>query len=207
MSSQIIGMWTAFETLAGDLWESALNAHPKGLASLKGTKDRITDKAYRRHQKTERNENSTVVEEVPTIPRQGMAIKLNDLQVLTHGTYNLSAKMGQLLRHYFKFTTLTGIREAYSCAFMDHTDFIDTALISQALDTLSLVRNLLVHKAGIADQIYLDDAKSVPGAPRPSLGQALEIDGTMVNELVSPVFTCGTKLITSVDSYLSREGN
>jgi hypothetical protein len=36
LSSAITGTWTAFETMAGDLWEAALNAHPDGLAELKG---------------------------------------------------------------------------------------------------------------------------------------------------------------------------
>lgn len=29
-------MWTAFETMAGDVWEQALNASPENLATLKG---------------------------------------------------------------------------------------------------------------------------------------------------------------------------
>lgn len=41
--SQLTGMWTAFETLAGDLWEMALNVHPYGLSELKGKpSDRIS---------------------------------------------------------------------------------------------------------------------------------------------------------------------
>jgi hypothetical protein len=36
MATVIINTWVAFETLAGDLWEAAINAHPEGLAELKG---------------------------------------------------------------------------------------------------------------------------------------------------------------------------
>jgi hypothetical protein len=39
--AQILGTWTAFETMAGDLWETAINLHPAGLAELKGTKKRL----------------------------------------------------------------------------------------------------------------------------------------------------------------------
>jgi hypothetical protein len=34
--AQITGMWTAIETLLGDLWEAALNAHPSTLSNLNG---------------------------------------------------------------------------------------------------------------------------------------------------------------------------
>ena len=36
MLTQVVSVWTAFETLAGDLWEAALNAHPQGLSDLRG---------------------------------------------------------------------------------------------------------------------------------------------------------------------------
>jgi hypothetical protein len=36
MSALIVGAWTVFETLTGDLWEAALNCHPAGLSDLKG---------------------------------------------------------------------------------------------------------------------------------------------------------------------------
>lgn len=36
LSAQVVGAWTTFETLAGDLWEAALNCHPAGLSDLKG---------------------------------------------------------------------------------------------------------------------------------------------------------------------------
>ena len=31
MSQQLVAIWTIFETLAGDLWEAAVNVHPHGL--------------------------------------------------------------------------------------------------------------------------------------------------------------------------------
>ncbi|MBB6220554.1 hypothetical protein [Rhizobium leguminosarum] len=36
LASQVTGIWTAIETLASDLWISALNAHPAILAELRG---------------------------------------------------------------------------------------------------------------------------------------------------------------------------
>jgi hypothetical protein len=41
MSGFLIQTWTAFETLAVDLWIAALNARPMGLAELTGSPKRI----------------------------------------------------------------------------------------------------------------------------------------------------------------------
>ena len=41
LSAMIIGTWTAFETMAGDLWEVAINECPKHLSQLKGSAGRI----------------------------------------------------------------------------------------------------------------------------------------------------------------------
>ena len=35
LSAAITGTWTAYETMAGDLWETALNIHPNTLAELR----------------------------------------------------------------------------------------------------------------------------------------------------------------------------
>ena len=40
----LIGTWTAFETLLGDLWEAALNTAPKTLARLSGSPHRIWER-------------------------------------------------------------------------------------------------------------------------------------------------------------------
>jgi hypothetical protein len=38
MAAQITGSWTAFETMAGDLWETAINVNPQELAKRSGEK-------------------------------------------------------------------------------------------------------------------------------------------------------------------------
>lgn|GEM_PF-3817188 len=40
LSSLLLGAWTAFESLAADLWEEALNVHPHTLAVLKTSEKR-----------------------------------------------------------------------------------------------------------------------------------------------------------------------
>jgi hypothetical protein len=48
LSSALTGTWTAFETMAGDLWETALNLHPAVLAELRGKKKRDGKPIYKR---------------------------------------------------------------------------------------------------------------------------------------------------------------
>jgi hypothetical protein len=74
MTSQIVGMWTAFESLAGDLWVAALDAHPAGLANLAGNRKRIIKLAKTRLEKSEITEES--LEEADQV------IRLQDLHKL-----------------------------------------------------------------------------------------------------------------------------
>ncbi len=162
LSAMVIGAWTAFETLAGDLWVAALNTSPRRLARLSGDKKRIIRLAKTGTEKAERLQG--MLESRRTQDGEGKIVHLSDVQELSKGTYDLSGKMGNLLRNSFKFTTLTGIREAYAVAFDEHSQAIDDALKDGSLDVLCLVRNLIVHRAGRADSTYCKEASSVPGA-------------------------------------------
>ena len=47
LSSLVLGMWTTFRSMAGDLWEAALNAHPGVLADLAGDPKRLVGRGQR----------------------------------------------------------------------------------------------------------------------------------------------------------------
>lgn len=200
MEASLLNTWTAFETLAGDLWEAAVNAHPAKLATLKGMRKRISDRAGT---KTKISERDSAFDQAGN-PGESKSISLNDAQWLTNGTFDLSKHMGTLHKRSMRFITLGGIRESYSLAFSDHTDFIDSSLSHESLDALLLVRNLIVHKAGMADEIYVREAATVPSAPRITEGDRLKLDGEMVTNLINPVVANCSKLIKSVDSYIFR---
>jgi hypothetical protein len=107
LTAQVQWAWTAFETLAGDLWEAALNAHPRVLASLDG-------KRRKRRKESEPDQGA----EEPAKGAKGKAVPLALLQ--QHG-YDLQDKMGTVLAGRFNFSRLEGIREAYQVAFsLDH---------------------------------------------------------------------------------------
>jgi hypothetical protein len=197
LTSTITGAWTAFESLAGDLWEQALNANPNRFASLQGTVNRIEKIVDRKRR------GKTIELELPKRRKAAEASKavgLVAMHKLTSGDFNLSERMGTLLRDEVSFARLDDIRGAYSIAFHgSKCRTIDIALGCLALDALSAVRNLIVHRAAIGDQEYLDNTIGVPGAPRVALNEPLKLDGQIVRDLVAPVLQRAVGLIRAAD--------
>jgi hypothetical protein len=124
--SQITSTWTAFEVLAGDLWEQALNVHPHKLADLAGKKHRGKDES-----------TGLTVDEKRSLP-------LGSLQ--KYG-YNLSRSMGTILRTKYRFTHLESARRAYWDAFDDESVCLN--IDNKAVTTLAGLRHVFVHKGGV----------------------------------------------------------
>jgi hypothetical protein len=112
--------------------------------------------------------------------------------------------MGTILRRRYEFSRLSSIREAYSLAFDSDSTQVDAALKDDSLDTLSTVRNLLVHKAAIVDEDYLYRAKGLKGLPNGKLGKLLLLDGETVVKLVKPALAQGARLLEAVDGWLHK---
>lgn len=204
LMSAVVQTWTGFETLAGDLWRAAINAQPRGLADLKGMPTRIEKRAGG-------SPKSTFGEEPLSELTAEKSVSLSDLSRLTKGEYDVRHRMGDLLWQRFSFATLRGIRRAYSTAFSQtekraRTEKIDAALADRRLDALNSIRNLIVHKAGLADQEYVDAIKAIPTAPKLTVRQPLELDGELVRDLVNPVILCGVDLIEAVNTWLVLTG-
>src|ERR1700689_4245125 len=172
-------------------------SQPRYLAGLAGDGDRI-DKLSRESLKSQQKEKTRKSEENENWPDYSLgdplsqrAIALGVISKVTKGEYDLRGKMGVLLTEAkrVQFTTLDGIREAYSLAFSERVrqarpDRIDKALADKRIDSLSAVRNLIVHKAGVADAEYADRAKGAPSAPQIKEGDALQLDGEVCRSLI-----------------------
>jgi hypothetical protein len=195
---QIAGAWTAFETAAGDLWEAALNAHPHGLAELKGQAKRIATKAGARENPRMRSQAEAGGQQ----PGDEKTVPLKAISRITRGKYDLSNRMGTLLRGGFNFTHLQAIRKAYSVAFHEQAEEIDETLANKSLDGLSAVRNLLVHRAGIIDQEYIEKAKGVAGLPSGEQGERLPVTGDLAGSFTYHVMALTMKLVESVDQWI-----
>jgi len=118
--------------------------------------------------------------------------------------YDLAAHMGDLLRQTskVKFDSLSSIRSAYSQAFSDSYEDIDAALCSDDLDRISTMRNVLIHRSGMADAEYCRRALGL-GLPVAADGERVPIDGDLVVGLLRSTTQCGINLVAAVDAWLA----
>jgi hypothetical protein len=172
LSAQIVNSWTAFETLAGDLWEAALNSHPHGLSDLKG--------------------------------KNVQGEKTVQIGLLQKYSFDVSKQMGTLLKENEKrtFDSLEDIRENYKLAFYTDDAKITETLSDDLLDTLSTVRNLLVHRGGAVDERYLRRTKSLLIAPKADIGERIKLNGDIVERLSLAMQHLGASLLHAVDEWL-----
>jgi hypothetical protein len=199
--SQIIGTWITFETLAGDLWEKALNVHPSILAELAGSNKRISKAANTAYSKSRRDsDQETATERRISLPALARATK----GFTSTGKFN---KMGTILRDEGegKFASLDNIRRSYSRAFNKDYDQLDAVLKDKCFDALAVVRNVLVHKAGFMDEEYEKNSKGLP-VPQSRIGKPLELDGEITLRLTRPVIEKSGQLTEAVDSWLEKHG-
>jgi hypothetical protein len=187
LRSYITGIWTAFEIMAGDLWEAAVNEAPNKFAKLKGHKNRL--------QKNRQQLNSGT-EEVTIGDEESKLVNLN---LIEFHRWDLRDKMGTILRRRYSFSRLEGIREAYACAFHEKSEQIDKALSNMSFDALSAVRNVIVHRSGIADDDYVRRTKYLPSIPQMEKGAEILLDGELVAKMMIPIIDNGMHLIKSVD--------
>jgi hypothetical protein len=178
MSMHVVIAWTLFETLFADLWEAALNAHPIGLSDLKGYKP-----------KSETSEDTS-----------GRFVKTIVLQKFN---FDLRHAMGTLLKDKFKFTRLNTIRDAYKAAFHEHSNSINDALANPSLGAISVMRNVIVHKAGICDDEYKKKAQQLVGLiPQLDIGAQLELDGKILYRVLKEALQSSVELIRAVDAWI-----
>lgn len=172
MSAQITGVWTAFESMAEELWRIALNLHPEGLSELKGGK------------------------------RGSSEDKKIDMSFLHRHSYDLSDKMGDVLCERYSFDKLEDIRKAYRDAFYCDEDKINAVIEDRSLDAISLTRHAIVHNGGIIDEKFLRRKADLPAGILGEAGKPLPLDGLVVRTLIVPVISKGWQLIESVDQWL-----
>jgi hypothetical protein len=174
LAAQIIGVWTAFEALAEEIWIAAVNAHPRGLAELKGAKKGSGEE------------------------------KKIDLSVLQRFGYDLSNNMGTILSKRFSFDRLEDIRRAYEEAKFDGEQPIQDILKERSLDVLSLTRQVIVHNGGLIDESFLRRKADLPPELIVSVGEPLPLNGEIVAALIGPVMRLGWDLIMATDQWLLK---
>lgn len=171
LSSCVTIAWTAFESLAGDLWEEALNCHPVYLSQLKGR------------------------------PKGKDPLKLN-ADCVHRYKYDLSNVMGTISRGRYKFSNISDAKTAYREAFAKDFPNLD-ALIPPRMEVVECVRNLLVHRAGIIDQDFLNRMKSQPDFKAMNPGEELVVTGSVTGVFLADTVNSGVALFQAVDDWIA----
>jgi hypothetical protein len=170
MNSQLVLSWTAFETLAGDLWEGAINTHCPSLVS----------RAWK-----------------------GKSVLF---ELLRDNDFNLRNKMGTVLRKHLEnpFQSLKDIRKAYQDAFPEGWISEDDFWKNKNVSSTFHIRNLIVHRASIVDDKFREECKSDPRIDCPPVRDRFYLDGSLLTELLTGLFSVAKRVIQSVDGYISR---
>jgi len=182
LSSMILSAWTAFETFAGDFWETAINAHPADLSRLQG---RWKDGSKGR--------------------QPGDSPKGVDLDRLAAHRFDVSRSMGSILRERWTFQALESIREAYERAFGRKCDNVRKALLDDSLLHLSALRHILVHRSGTVDREFKTQTASASYFAATKIGDRVKLDGLIVGDLISKMINHSVAMVTSVDKFVARK--
>lgn len=176
MAAMLIGLRTAFESLAQDTWIAAVDARPDPLAT------RVL----------KRNSDLGTGTQPKTIPPD---------QIIGHG-FDLRNAMGTILfrQRAIDFQQLKTIRGAYNVAFVGEFESIFEAFADE-LCFLEAERNLFVHKGGLVDQKFVQRMGNQSGM-RETIGKSLAVNGRHVAHKANVVSRCSTQLIQAVDKWL-----
>jgi hypothetical protein len=181
MTAQVILMWTAFESLAGDLWEDAVNAHPKTLAV--GC-SKLPDPKQNKGNKS-----------------PGKMIQIHELDLRG---YDVSKAMGTILRERRDFDKLSRIIETYGYTFPHPAKVNDESFWKNAdLRAVCAIRNLLVHSAGIVDGDFIQQRGTDLRLAHYKDGDKLRLEGDVVYELVMGLLSFCNELIRDVDGWIA----
>jgi hypothetical protein len=174
--AQVTGSWTAFETLASDLWIATVNERPRNLVSKMRPKNKDEESKW---------------------------VSLN---VLCRYDFDLTGRMGSVLAESKKvsFKMLEDIRKAYRAIFSENSS-INVAIAGVDLECLHAVRNVIVHRGGFADAMFCERVTRIPYWGGFNVGDELVLDGETVANLTNAAVNGGLGLLREVDEWLVRD--
>ncbi len=107
-------------------------------------------------------------------------------------------------QHRCVFTSLREIVESYRMAFPERSA-INQASFWENTDvkTTAAIRNVIVHKAGVADQEFKDDTAADNRVSAWKVGEQFYIDGNLLQQLLRGLFGFSAKLIRAVDDWIA----
>jgi hypothetical protein len=163
--------WTLFEALSTDLWTALVNSRPTQLGGQ--VISNISD---------QRGDGE--------VANRGISLRL----LAKHG-FNLSNVLGTLLNRRFDFSSLSGIRRAYRSAFPG----LDLGILDSAdLKLLQAYRHVIVHRAGAADQSFVDTS----GLANVILGRPVPLEERAAERMLIAAAECGSQIVRMLDGWV-----
>jgi hypothetical protein len=105
-----------------------------------------------------------------------------------------------------RFRSRDAFRETYRRAFGNNAPDIFAALNDTSIDALALLRNVIVHKSGLADEDFRKGVALTPLLSRFSRLRPdglIVLDGELVRSILDPAFQSGYKLIVALNRWLN----
>jgi hypothetical protein len=174
MPALIVLAWTAFESLSEDLLIKAISIRPKHLPPTT---------AFTKPRKLPAWEQMTLKGKIqPTSGALDRPLQPNDLG----------------------FRAIRTIRDSYWRIFSQDGQAVNRVLRHRSLDTLHALRNVLVHKGGYADPIFVHRVAGLPRFATITVGDRIDLDFAIVRNLIVPAFSCGITLLGCVNRWILR---
>ena len=126
----------------------------------------------------------------------GISSKQVSVGLLAKHDFDLRGKIGTILAEKYDFTGVEGMRQAYSAAF-GKQGTIEAAFSSDRLSELEAVRHLVAHRAGVVDEEFLRRTKR-----HDSIGQPVDLGGTILPDMVNAAIASTTSLLLFVDGSM-----
>jgi hypothetical protein len=144
--NSLVNIWTIFESTSKDIWIYLLNNY----------QDKFLNNIL----------ESKIGDEV-----EGVTGKFISISLLGKYGFNVNNRLGEILSSKYDFTSCSGIKKAFIDLDRTKKEFFNF-LNDDNLVQLEILRNLIVHKAGVVDEVYLKRT-SIPNL---TIGQKVAID-------------------------------
>jgi|SRR5665213_2171424 len=201
-SGVLINMWTAFESLATDLWVKAVDLRPESLG----------ESALMAPRKKMEDEINQSILPVDTGDTDEAKLKVDhiSMNLIRDYGYSLRHSMGRMIKktRKFGFNKLHDIKHAYSSAFGKAV--IADVFSGESCDQLNLleaIRHVVVHRGGRIDSTFLQRVKDKDKYPEFSFAQPddlLELDAALVRRCMDGGTESSRKLLAFVDDWLTK---
>ena len=132
----------------------------------------------------------------------GDIIKTDPVGLAAKYNFDLRNCLGTILKPKFDFTSIAGIKKAFTVAFKgsDQIAQLQRILSDPVLWELEVTRNLIVHRAGIVDEEY----NKLLSADLP-LGKSLELTDNSVRTFAEKSAIAAAAVLIFVDDRLNTQ--